>query len=164
MKTAIYPGTFDPITYGHLDIAHRALGIADRVVIAVARMTGKSPAFTWEERVEMIRQSLPELGLNLEVDSFDGLLVDYARRRGAQMVIRGLRAVSDFEYEFQMALMNKKLAPEIEEVFLTGDQKYIFLSSSLVREVASLGGNIADFVTPNVEKMLTERFQKSKPA
>ncbi|HLA41294.1 MAG TPA: pantetheine-phosphate adenylyltransferase [Candidatus Glassbacteria bacterium] len=159
MKIAIYPGTFDPVTFGHLDIARRSLLLADKVVIAVASMTGKQPSFTLEERVGMMRQSLVEEGLELEVDAFDCLLVDYARRKGARMVIRGLRAVSDFEYEFQMALMNKKMAPDIEEVFLTGDQAYIFLSSSLVREVAALGGNVSEFVPPNVEKMLARWYK-----
>ncbi|MBW7996178.1 MAG: pantetheine-phosphate adenylyltransferase [Candidatus Glassbacteria bacterium] len=158
MKTAIYPGTFDPITLGHLDIASRGLRLVDKLIIAVADLSHKQPTFSCRQRVEMVRSSLDESGLDLEVDSFDSLLMDYARRRGAQMVIRGLRAMSDFEYEFQMALMNRKMAPEIEEVFLTGDQRFIFLSSSMVKEVASLGGNVGEFVSPSVEKVLKEHF------
>lgn len=158
MKIAIYPGTFDPITMGHLDVASRALKLVDKLIVAVADVPHKTPTFTCAQRVEMVQSSLKECGLEVEVDSFDGLLMDYAREKGAQMVIRGLRAMSDFEYEFQMALMNRKMAPEIEEVFLTGDQRYIFLSSSLVREVASLGGDVSEFVAPSVEKVLMDHY------
>ncbi|MFC1613907.1 pantetheine-phosphate adenylyltransferase [Gemmatimonadota bacterium] len=158
MKTGLYPGTFDPITLGHLDVVQRSLKLVDRLVIAVALSAHKETTFTAEERMEMIRDSLVEIGLDLEVEIFEGLLVEYARKINAQVVFRGLRAVSDFEYEFQMALMNKKMAPEIEEVFLTPDQKYIYLSSSLVKEVASLGGNVSDLVTLVVEKRLKKRL------
>ena len=158
MKTGLYPGTFDPITLGHLDIVRRSLKLVDRLVIAVASKADKATTFSAEERAEMIRESLAEIGLNLDVEIFDGLLVDYARRIDAQVVFRGLRAVSDFEYEFQMALMNKKMAPEVEGVFLTTDQKYIYLSSSLVKEVVSLGGDVSDLVTVAVEKRLRTRL------
>ncbi|MBN2289372.1 MAG: pantetheine-phosphate adenylyltransferase [Candidatus Glassbacteria bacterium] len=158
MKTGIYPGTFDPITLGHLDIVQRSLRLVDRLVIAVTLNSHKSNTFSAEERVEMIRESLAERNLDLEVEVFDGLLVEYARRIKAQVIFRGLRAVSDFEYEFQMALMNKKMAPEVEEVFLTPDQQYIYLSSSLVKEVASLGGKVSDLVTPAVERRLLQRL------
>ena len=158
VKTGLYPGTFDPITLGHLDIVKRSLRLVDRLVIAVASKADKATTFNTEERAEMIRESLVEIGINLEVEIFDGLLVDYATRIDAQVIFRGLRAVSDFEYEFQMALMNKKMAPEVEEVFLTPDQKYIYLSSSLVKEVASLGGDVSDLVTVTVEKRLRKRL------
>jgi pantetheine-phosphate adenylyltransferase len=158
VKTGIYPGTFDPITMGHLDVVKRSLKLVDRLIIAVTARSQKSTTFTAEERAAMIRHSLAELDLDLEVEVFDCLLMEYARRKKAQVIFRGLRAVSDFEYEFQMALMNKRLAPEIEVVFLTPDQSYIYLSSSLVKEVVSLGGNITDLVTPYVEKFLHQRF------
>ncbi len=154
MKTGLYPGTFDPITLGHLDIIRRSLKLVDRLVIAVALNAYKETTFSAEDRAEMIRESLAEINLSLEVEIFDGLLVDYARQIGAQVIFRGLRAISDFEYEFQMALMNKKMAPEVEEVFLTPAQEYIYLSSSLVQEVASLGGDVSDLVTTAVEKRL----------
>jgi len=160
VKTGLYPGTFDPITLGHLDIVQRSLKLVDRLVIAVALRTHKETTFSAEERMEMIRESLAEIKLDLEVEVFDGLLVDYARQIGAQVIFRGLRAVSDFEYEFQMALMNKKLAPDVEGVFLTPDQKYIYLSSSLVQEVISLGGDVSDLVTIAVEKRLRERLAR----
>ncbi|MEA2064664.1 MAG: pantetheine-phosphate adenylyltransferase [Gemmatimonadota bacterium] len=154
MKTGLYPGTFDPITLGHLDVVARSLKLVDRLVIAVAENAGKSTTFSAAERAKMIRESLDEIGLDLSVDVFDGLLVDYARSIGAQVIFRGLRAVSDFDYEFQMALMNKKMAPEIEVVFLTPDQKYIYLSSSLVKQVASMGGDVSDLVTDAVRGRL----------
>jgi len=158
VKIGIYPGTFDPITLGHLDIIQRSLKLVDRLIIAVSSRTNKESTFSAAERADLIRKSLSDLNLDLEVDFFDSLLVDYARKKGAMVIFRGLRAVSDFEYEFQMALMNKKMAPDLEEVFLTPDQSYIYLSSSLVKEVASLGGNVSDFVTPSVEKVLHSRF------
>ena len=158
MRTGIYPGTFDPITLGHLDIIQRSLRLVDRLIIAVTATSSKTLTFSTEERAGLIRESLSDLGLDLEVETFDGLLVSYARKKGALVIFRGLRAVSDFEYEFQMALMNKKMAPDIEEVFLTSEQSYIYLSSSLVKDVAKLGGNISDFVTPSVEKALRRRF------
>jgi pantetheine-phosphate adenylyltransferase len=158
VKTAIYPGTFDPITLGHLEIARRGMKLVDKLIIAVADVPHKRPTFTCALRMDMARSSLAEAGLDLEVDSFNGLLVNYARSRGAGIIIRGLRAVSDFEYEFQMALMNREIGPEVEEVFLTSDQQFIFLSSSMVREVASLGGDISQFVTPSVQKIMRAHY------
>lgn len=158
MRIGIYPGTFDPITFGHLDIIRRALRLVDRLVIAVVESSTKQTTFSSAERAQMIRDSLAELGLDLEVEVFDSLLVDYARKKGALVIFRGLRAVSDFEFEFQMALMNKKLAPDIEVVFMAPDQKYIYLSSSLVREVARLGGDVSDLVTRCVDRKIGGRF------
>ena len=157
-KIGIYPGTFDPITLGHLDIVQRSLRLCERLIIAVTESSHKHFTFPVEERVRLIRESLAELELDLEVEPFDGLLVHYARSKGARVIFRGLRAVSDFEYEFQMALMNKKLAPEVEQVFLAPDQKYIYLSSSLVKDVSSLGGDISELVTPSVGKALRSQF------
>lgn len=157
-KIGIYPGTFDPITLGHLDIIQRSLRLCERLIIAVTKGTHKESTFPIEDRLELIKESLADFELDIEVESFDGLLVNYARSKGARVVFRGLRAVSDFEYEFQMALMNKKLAPEVEQVFLAPDQEYIYLSSSLVKEVVSLGGDISELVTPSVEKALRQRL------
>ena len=156
---AIYPGSFDPITRGHEDIARRTLRFAHRLVIAVARTAtqSKKGIFSVEERVEMIREVFAGDDA-VEVTSFQGLLVDFARERNAHFVIRGLRAVSDFEYEFQMAQMNQELWADIETIFLTPDVNYSFLSASLVREVASLGGDVSNFVSPPVLRRLRERF------
>ena len=152
---AIYPGSFDPVTRGHEDIVRRALAFTDCVVVAVAhrRTQQKSGLFTIEERVQMIRDVFADEP-RVEVDEFEGLLVDYARKRRAHLMIRGLRAVSDFEYEFQMALMNRQLWPEIETIFLAPDAQYSFLSASLVREIASLGGDVSEFVPPLVLQRL----------
>ena len=158
MKIGIYPGTFDPITFGHLDIIRRSMRLVDRLIIAVVESSTKNTTFSSGERARMIRDSLAEMGLELEVEVFDSLLVEYARKKGAVVIFRGLRAVSDFEYEFQMALMNKKLAPEVEVVFMAPDQKYIYLSSSLVKQVASLGGDVSDLVSHCVEKKINGRF------
>ncbi len=154
---AIYPGTFDPITNGHTDLVGRALRHFDRVIIAVAASTGKSTCFTLDERVSLARTALAHLD-NVEVLGFDGLLVTFARDQGAGVILRGLRAVSDFEYEFQLASMNRKLAPDVETMFLTPDEGYSFLSSSLVREIAGLGGDVRSFVHPEVQKALQERL------
>lgn len=153
---AIYAGTFDPFTFGHIDIARRAHRLFPRLVIAVTTNPEKSALFSLEERRQIIRDATRGMR-GVSVDSFDGLLVDYVRRKGARVVIRGIRAMSDFEYEFQMALMNRKLCDEIETVFLMPHEKYSYLSSRLVREIASLGGDVSAFVTPMVEKMLKER-------
>lgn len=149
MKTAIYPGTFDPITNGHTDLVQRAARLFDRVIVAIAANPGKAPAFPLARRVELARTALEGTD-KVEVCSFDSLLVDFARQRGADVILRGLRAVSDFEYEFQLASMNRQLAPAIETVFLTPSEQYAFVSSSLVREVAMLGGDVSHFVHPAV--------------
>ncbi len=158
MITAVYPGTFDPITNGHTDLVARAARLFERVVVAVAQDTGKRPFCPLDERVDLARRVLADFS-NVEVTAFRGLLVEFCRRRGAQVVIRGLRAVSDFEYEFQLASMNRRLAPEIETLFLTPAEQYAFISSSLVREIARLGGDVAEFVHPAVQQALTARFQ-----
>jgi pantetheine-phosphate adenylyltransferase len=152
-RPAIYPGTFDPITYGHIDVVNRAATQFPRVIILVARNPAKAPLFSDTERIAMIREVFRGRK-NISVDGFDGLLVDYARQTRATAIIRGLRAVSDFEYEFQMALMNRKLFPSIDTVFLVPDERYTYLNSSIVREVARLGGDISDFVPPIVARRL----------
>jgi len=146
VRIAVYPGSFDPFTLGHLDILERATGIFDKVIVSVLENPNKSPLFSVEERIEMIRESVAENG-NVEVDSFDGLTVDYAKKVGAGSLVRGLRATSDFESEFQMALFNRKLAPEVTTVFLMTSFANVFLSSSLIKEVARHGGNV-DFAVP----------------
>ncbi len=156
-KTAIYPGSFDPITNGHIDIIQRGARIFPRILIAVLENPRKQTLFTAAERVEAIREAFRERP-QIEVLAFDGLLVDFARAHGGDVVIRGLRAVSDFEYEFQMALMNKKLSHELETFFMMPSLRYIFLSSSLIKEVASLGGNVSDLVPPSVAARLSEKF------
>jgi pantetheine-phosphate adenylyltransferase len=150
---AIYPGTFDPITYGHIDVVERATELFARVIVLVASNAAKRPLFSDAERVAMIREVFAR-NRRVTVDGFEGLLVDYARRRKAKVIIRGLRAVSDFEYEFQMALTNRKLAPSIDTVFLVPHEQYTYLNSTIVREVARLGGDVADFVPPSVRKKL----------
>lgn len=158
MITALYPGTFDPITNGHSDIVARAELLFDKVVVAVAANPGKRPAFTLDERVEMARQVLSGHKL-VEVIEFNSLLVNFARECGASVILRGLRAVSDFEYEFQLAGMNRRLAPDIETVFLTPGEQFAYISSSLVREVALLGGDVSDFVHPVVVSALAGRIR-----
>jgi len=164
VKLAIYPGTFDPITNGHLDIVKRALKLFDRLIIAIGENPAKNPLFTLEERIFMINeaiQDLPERNL-IEVESFSGLLVDYAKRKGAIAIIRGLRAVSDFEYELQLALMNRKLSNSIDTVFLMPSLKWIFLSSSIIKEAAKFGGDVSDLVPPIVVQKLKEKFREMK--
>ncbi len=155
-RTVIYPGTFDPITNGHADLVHRAAACFDWVIVAVAGSTGKTTRFTLDERVGLAREVMRAVE-NVRIESFDGLLVEFAREQGAQVILRGLRAVSDFEYEFQLASMNRKLAPDIETMFLTPDDGYTFISSSLVREIAALGGNVGGFVHPVVEAALRNK-------
>lgn len=157
-KLAIYPGTFDPITFGHLDVIQRASELFDTVIVAVLENVSKKPLFTKEERVEMIENSIQGMN-NVEVDVFDGLLVEYAKQKGAIAIIRGLRAVSDFEYEFQMALMNRKISNGITTVFLMPHEKYTYLNSSIVRELARLKANVSDFVPPFVAEKLKEKFK-----
>jgi len=156
-RIAVYPGSFDPVTKGHADLIRRSLAFSDRVVVAVAVNVSKQPLFTLEERVALIRETV-ELP-SVEVRSFDGLLVDFAKAVGASMLIRGLRAVSDFEYEFQMALMNRTLAPALETVFLVPAFDLTYLSSSLVREVARFGGDVSALVDPVVQHALKATFK-----
>jgi pantetheine-phosphate adenylyltransferase len=157
-RIGVYPGSFDPITKGHEDLIRRSLGFVDKVVVAVAVNVAKQPLFTLEERVALIRQCVSDP--RVEVQSFDGLLVNFAGGVGASLIIRGLRAVSDFEYEFQMALMNRNLAPTIETVFLVPAFDLTYLSSSLVREVARFGGDVSGLVHPAVRKALQQKFMR----
>lgn len=161
MKTAVYPGSFDPITLGHLDVARRAARLFDRVVVAVAKREEKHPLFTWRERVRLARQATEGLA-NVEVQGFDTLLVDLVRQTDATAVVRGMRAVMDFDYEFQMALTNRKLAPGFETVFFLPSEKYFYLSSSLVRELASRRGEVACFVPEPVVRALRRKFGPKK--
>jgi pantetheine-phosphate adenylyltransferase len=156
MAIAIYPGSFDPLTNGHLSIIRRGLKVFDRLVVAVLDNPKKSPMFSVEERRELIREACPDP--RVEVDDFQGLLVHYTRRKGVHLVLRGLRAVSDFEYEFQLANMNRQLDPEFESVFMMTGQDSFYISSQLVREVASLGGDVEGLVPPNVFRKLQKRF------
>ncbi len=158
-RLAVYPGSFDPITRGHEDLIRRGLAIADRVVVAVATQSSKEPLFTLAERVQLVKAIFGRTP-RLEVRSFEGLLMEFARSLGAQMVVRGLRYVSDFEYEYQMALMNRKLAPEIETLFLVPAFDLTYLSSSLVREVARFGGDVRSLVHPAVSKALAAKFRR----
>jgi pantetheine-phosphate adenylyltransferase len=155
---AIYPGSFDPITNGHLDVIVRGLPLVDRLIVAILRNETKQPLFSVDERVEMLREVLSPYP-QVEVDCFEGLLVDYAMRRNARLILRGIRAVSDYEYELQMALMNRRLAPRIETVFLMAGEAYSFVSSRLVKEVANLGGSVAGLVPGPVESRLRQRIK-----
>ena len=158
---AIYPGTFDPLTNGHLDIIERGSRLADQLIVAVLRNEEKKPMFSPDERVAMLREAVRPHA-NVLVDSFDGLLVNYAKQQNAGLIIRGVRAVSDYEYELQMALMNRRMRPEVETVFLLAAEVYSFLSSRLVKEVARLGGNIHGLVPSHVEQRLNERLGEEK--
>ncbi len=159
MKAAIYAGTFDPMTLGHLDLVKRAAKIFDRLVIAVAVHSRKKVLFEAKERVAMVKAVVGKFP-NVEVESFNGLLVQYARKKGIHVVVRGLRAFSDFEFEFQMALTNRKLAPDIETIFLMPNEDYSYVSSSTVREVAQLGGDVGNFVARPVQRALARRLRK----
>jgi pantetheine-phosphate adenylyltransferase len=152
-RVAIYPGTFDPITRGHEDLVRRAGGLFDKLILAIAESPSKRPYFTLEERVEMARETLADMN-NVEIVGFNNLLMDFVHERGAKVIVRGLRAVSDFEYEFQMAGMNRSLYPEVETVFLTPGEQYMFVSATMVREIARLGGDVGKFVQPSVNKRL----------
>lgn len=154
---AVYPGTFDPLTYGHIDVAKRASKMFDKVLLAVAVNYSKTPFFSLEERIELAKVALDGIP-NLEVCSFDGLLVECTRQVKAEVIVRGLRAVSDFEYEVQLAGLNRQMAPEIETVFISAAQQYAFLSSSMVREIAKLGGDVTEFVHPVVSEALASRL------
>jgi pantetheine-phosphate adenylyltransferase len=159
--TAVYPGTFDPFTNGHGDLLRRAARLFPRLILAVARNPQKSPLFTLEERLAIARQAIADVP-EVEIDTFDMLTVDYVRSKGAQVIVRGVRAVSDFEFEFAMALMNRKIAEEIETVFLMPNQAYTYLSSRLVKEVALLGGNVDDLVPALAATLLKERASRSR--
>jgi pantetheine-phosphate adenylyltransferase len=162
VTTAIYPGSFDPLTFGHVDVVERSARLFDRVIVSILTNSQKSPLFTVEERIEIMREILTPRFRNVEIDVFHGLLVDYAKQKKAQVIVRGIRAVTDYEYEFQMALMNRRLAPEIETVFMMPAENYSYLSSRLVKEIAELGGSVSGLVPEIVEKRLRQRFRKEK--
>jgi len=159
-KVAIYPGTFDPITKGHLDLIKRALQFFETLIVAIGENPAKRPLFTIEERIFMVKEALKEENLEelVQVESFSGLLVEFAKSKGARVIIRGLRAVSDFEYEMQLALMNRKLSNSIDTIFLMPSLRYIFLSSSIIKEAAKFGGNVEDLVPKIVAEKLKEKF------
>jgi pantetheine-phosphate adenylyltransferase len=161
MRTAIYPGSFDPLTNGHLDVIERAVKLFDHVVVAVAKNDTKQPMFSLEERVDLVRQAIKHIP-NAEADSFDSLLVDYVERRHAQAIVRGLRAISDFEFEFQLALMNRKLNEKIETIFMMPKDTYTFLSSRIIKEIARLGGDISTFVPVHVRAALIEKLKTAE--
>jgi pantetheine-phosphate adenylyltransferase len=159
VRTAIYPGSFDPFTNGHLDIVQRAIKLFDTVIVAVANNEGKKPLFTLEERVGLVKKSVRGFP-NVTVDSFSGLLVNYVEERGGQAVIRGLRAISDFEFEFQLALMNRKLNERVETIFMMPKETYTFLSSRITKEIARLGGDVRAFVPAHVETALKKKLAR----
>ena len=158
MKIAICPGSFDPVTLGHLDIISRASRLFDKVIVAVLCNMEKNPSFTVEERMEFLREVTSQYD-NVEIDSFNGLLVDYAKEKGAVAVVKGLRAVSDFEYEFQMSMINKKLYPNVETVYLNTSQDYMYLSSSVIKQIASFGGDISNFVPEAIHHKIVDRLR-----
>lgn len=159
MRSAIYPGSFDPVTTGHWDLIQRAAKLVDRLVVAVLHNPSKTPAFTVDERVEMLRELVKGLP-QVEITSFHGLLVDFAKAQNAQVIVRGVRAFSDFEYEFQMALMNRKLAPDLETVFLMPKEKYSAVSSRFVREIGNMGGNLSDLVPDMLRPQIARHLRK----
>ena len=161
MRTVIYPGSFDPITNGHLDVIQRASKLFDRVIVAIAQNESKNPLFPLEERRGLVSGSLESLE-NVETDTFTGLLVDYVEKRSGQAILRGLRAVSDFEFEFQLALMNRKLNERVETIFMMPKDTYTFLSSRIVKEIARLGGDVSAFVPPHVAAALTSKLAKER--
>ena len=158
MKTAVYPGSFDPITNGHIDVIERALKMFDKVVVAVGDNPGKNPLFSTEERIKMIKESTKHLK-NIEIDKFSGLLLNYAKKRNSKIILRGLRALSDFEFEFQRALMNRKIDSDVETIFIMTKEDYVYLNSSIVKEIAMFRGNVKPFVPEAVEKKLMEKFR-----
>ncbi len=162
MKIGVYPGTFDPITHGHTDIITRSLRVFDKVIVAVAPNPVKHPLFTLQERLDMVRLVTKGL-VHVDVTSFEGLLVDYVQQAGAHAIIRGLRAISDFEHEFQMALVNRKLAKAVETVFLMPSEEFSYLSSTIIKDVAMHGGSLTEFLHPDVARRLQERIRSLKP-
>lgn len=173
LRIGVYPGTFDPITYGHLDIIQRSTRVVDKLIVAIAANDGKGPAFNLAERVEMVEEEVAELAKNgngngrhnmakIEVRSFDNLLINFAQEAGATVIFRGLRAVTDFEYEFQMAGMNTRLNPKIETMFLMASERHQFISSRFVKEICRLGGDISQFVPPNVARRLQEHYTNGR--
>ncbi len=163
MRTAIYPGSFDPLTNGHLDVLHRAMKLFDRVIVAVGNNESKRAMFSLEERVQMVQHAIRNLP-QVEADTFDGLLIHYVEKRRAHAIVRGLRAVSDFEFEFQLALMNRKLNERIETIFMMPKDTYAFLSSRIVKEIAHLGGDVSSFVPAHVRAALAKKFSGAVPA
>ncbi|OQX25967.1 MAG: pantetheine-phosphate adenylyltransferase [Desulfobacteraceae bacterium IS3] len=159
-RTAIYPGSFDPVTNGHLDIIKRGLKLFDKIIVTILCNPSKTSFFTVEERIEMLKTSVKGFSKNVEVDSYGGLLVDYATQRGAVAILRGMRAVSDFEFEFQMALMNRKLNREVQTVFLMTGMRWIFTSSSIIKEAVRFGGDVSDMVPPIVNRKIKEKLNK----
>lgn len=157
MKTVICPGSFDPVTKGHMDIIERASKLFDRVIVAVLNNASKNPCFTIDERIGLLKETTKHLD-NIEISTFDGLLVDFAKIKGASAVVKGLRAVTDFEYEFQMSMINKKLCPEIETIFLNTSQEYMYLSSSVVKQIAAAGGDISMFVPKEIRDKIVDRL------
>ena len=157
MTTAVYPGTFDPITNGHVDLVRRAARLFDKVIVGVAKNTGKSPAFDLEQRVALVETVLKEIP-DVEIHAFDILLVEFVQQHNAEVILRGLRAVSDFEYEFQLAGMNRRLARQVETIFMTPAEQFAYISSGLVREISALGGSVSEFVPSVVQAALRERF------
>lgn len=157
MKTVICPGSFDPVTKGHMDIIERASKLFDKVIVAVLNNAVKNPSFTIEERMGLLKETTGHL-TNVEIETFDGLLVDFAKLKGASAVVKGLRAVTDFEYEFQMSMINKKLCPEVETIFLNTSQEYMYLSSSVVKQIARAGGDISMFVPEEIHNKIVDRL------
>ena len=160
MKTAVYPGSFDPATNGHIDVIERALRLFDKVIVAVGDNPGKKPTFTIEERMDMLKESTKHLN-NIEIDSFSGLLLDFVKGKDSKIIIRGLRAVSDFEFEFQRALLNRVADGDIDTVFIMTKEHYVYLNSSIVKEMAMFGGKVSGLVPEIVEKRLKEKFSKT---
>ena len=159
MYSGIYPGSFDPVTYGHIDIIKRAAAVMDHLIVAVLKNNGKTPLFSVDERVNMLRDAVKDIE-NVQVMSFSGLLVDFARQHGVNVIVRGLRAVTDFEYELLMSQTNRVMAPDIDTIFLTTSLDYAYLSSSTVREIASYGGDISKFVPPGIEDIIRKKYKE----
>ena len=160
MKTAVYPGTFDPVTYGHIDVIERSAKLFDKIFVVVGDNPNKKSTFSYQERVEMIKESLKHIGNKIEVEHFDGSLLNYVKKKNSNVVIRGLRAISDFEFEFSRALISREMEKEIETIFLMTKDDYAFISSSIVKEIAMFNGSVNGFVPPIVEKKLKEKFSK----